>query len=186
MHSLIHFSFKKQVLLACTIALSITPYTALASNSTQINDASFSTSTLIALGNTNRLAANLPALQQNKKLERAAQLKAEDMARKGYFSHISPDNKNSWYWFTLAKYYFKNAGENLAVGYNSEEETETGWMKSPSHKANILGRQYKETGIGIAIGIENGKEVVYVVQLFGTQAVKKQSLSLAPKKGNTY
>ena len=44
---------------------------------------------------------NEGALSVNPLLQKAAQLKAQDMAAKGYFSHNSPDGKTPWYWFDL-------------------------------------------------------------------------------------
>ena len=37
-------------------------------------------------------------------------------------------------------------------GYSSPEGVVQGWMKSPGHKANILGADYTEIGVGYAFG----------------------------------
>jgi len=50
-------------------------------------------------------------------LEQAAQLKANDMAEKGYFAHTSPDGKTPWEWLKDVSYPFLAAGENLAVNF---------------------------------------------------------------------
>ena len=46
-------------------------------------------------------------------------------------------------------------GENIAWGTGglaTAAEIHRAWMRSPGHKANILRRQFREIGIGIAIG----------------------------------
>ncbi|MBI3638577.1 hypothetical protein HY227_02430, partial [Candidatus Wolfebacteria bacterium] len=41
--------------------------------------------------NKNRLAFNVNGLKENSLLDQAAQMKADDMAQKGYFSHNTPE-----------------------------------------------------------------------------------------------
>lgn len=113
---------------------------------------------------------NEGALSVNPLLEKAAQLKAQDMAAKGYFSHNSPDGKTPWYWFDFIGYSFKYAGENLAINFQDSKEVNDAWLASPEHKANILNPQFTEIGIATAAGMYDGKKVVFVVQLFGTPA----------------
>ena len=46
-------------------------------------------------------------------------------------------------------------GENIAWGTGhlaTAAQIQRAWMGSPGHKANILRRQFREIGIGIAIG----------------------------------
>jgi hypothetical protein len=123
---------------------------------------------LSTLTNEERTKNNLPTLTINPVLAQAAQLKAEDMASKGYFSHNSPDGKTPWYWFEQVGYKYNFAGENLAVNFSDSEEVTHAWMNSPTHQANIVGRNYTEMGTGIATGIYKGRETVFVVQLYGT------------------
>jgi len=125
---------------------------------------------LVDLTNTNRLSENLNPLEFSPVLTSAAQLKADDMATKSYFAHTSPDGKNPWYWFTLSNYRFLYAGENLAVNFVDSEDVVRAWMNSEGHKANILNAKFTEIGIAMASGIYNGRESIYVVQLFGKPA----------------
>jgi len=41
------------------------------------------------------------------------------------------------------------------------------WMKSPIHRENILNKKFTELGIGIAAGTYEGRQAVFVVQMFG-------------------
>lgn len=133
---------------------------------------------VIDLTNTQRTSLALPQLTRNVVLDQAAQLKAEDMARNSYFSHESPTGVTPWHWFEEAGYPFVHAGENLAVYFTDSSDVVDAWMKSPTHRANIVGNQYREIGVGTAKGIYDGFETVFVVQLFGTPAIK--TVVLAP------
>lgn len=54
------------------------------------------------------------------------------------------------------------SGENLSKGYKTTESVKSAWLKSPTHRENLLWKDYKRTGIGIY----EKDGVTYVVQLF--------------------
>ena len=56
-------------------------------------------SAIVNLTNSDRQTNNLQELAVNPLLERGAQMKADDMAAKGYFAHTSPEGLTPWYWF---------------------------------------------------------------------------------------
>jgi hypothetical protein len=124
-------------------------------------------SVLTELTNTDRAGNKLAVLKVSPTLERVAQMKANDMAEKGYFAHNSPEGKTPWYWFKEAGYQYSYAGENLAVYFSDSAELEKAWMNSPSHRANILNSNFTEIGIAMARGKYQGVDTVYVVQAFG-------------------
>lgn len=136
------------------------------------------TSVLIDLTNSNRLGQNISPLVENPTLAYAAQLKANDMADKGYFAHNSPDGKTPWHWFKEGGYEFLYAGENLAVNFNESSEVVLAWMNSEGHKANIMNDKFTEIGIAMAPGYYNGRESIYVVQLFGQPAPRNTQLAI--------
>lgn len=137
-------------------------------------------SVLVDQTNENRLTEQLGTLTQNAALERAAQMKAEDMAAKGYFSHNSPDGKTPWYWFEQAGYDYAAAGENLAVNFTDSKDVTEAWMHSPAHRANIMNGNYTEIGIATAHGVYKGREAVFVVQEFGRPSLLAQEPAPAP------
>src|SRR3990167_302010 len=132
------------------------------------------TGVLVDLTNSNRLAQNINPLTFNPVLAEAAQLKANDMAEKSYFAHTSPEGKTPWYWFTEGGYKFLYAGENLAVNFVDSEDVVRAWMNSEGHRANILNDKFTEIGIAMAPGTYNGRESIYVVQLFGQPAPQSE------------
>jgi uncharacterized protein YkwD len=125
-------------------------------------------SVLVDITNENRLAEGLTEVEQNDTLTQAAQLKAEHMADNGYFAHDSPGGVTPWHWFEEADYGYEHAGENLAVNYSDSQDVVEAWMESRLHRENILEKDFTEIGIATARGEYEGKETVFVVQMFGT------------------
>ena len=85
---------------------------------------------LVQSTNASRADLGLPSLTVSPLLKRAAQMKANDMAKKGYFAHTSPEGITPWYWIQQAGYAYTAAGENLAVNF-----TTTPPCKNLSHHA---------------------------------------------------
>lgn len=125
---------------------------------------------LVDLTNEARQDDGKLALEKNILLENAASLKAEDMATYSYFAHTSPMGITPWHWFSQVGYSFVYAGENLAVDFNESTDVERAWLRSPTHKANILNNKFTEIGIAVKEGYFEGHPTIYVVQMFGTPA----------------
>jgi len=143
---------------------------------------------LVLVNETNlrREGQDLAPLKASAQLERAAQMKADDMAAKGYFAHVTPEGNTPWYFLDKAGYVFSTAGENLAVNFFDSKDVAEAWMNSAEHRANILNSKYTEIGIATAHGIYEGRETVFVVQFFGTPAravapISPTKLSVIPK-----
>lgn len=107
-----------------------------------------SVSGLLSATNSQRTANGLGALSINSKLNSSAQSKAVDMKNRDYWAHTSPTGEEPWVFFDAAGYSYTKAGENLAYGFANSSDTVTGWMNSPSHRANMLDSQYTEVGFG--------------------------------------
>ncbi len=133
-------------------------------------------STLGDLTNIERGNSNLASLTVNPLLSKAAELKAHDMAANGYFAHTSPDGKTPWYWLDQVGYHYDYAGENLAINFTDTEQVTDAWMKSPTHKANIIKSQYTEMGSGIATGTYQGRESVFVVQVYSNPRFEEKEI----------
>ncbi|MBP6860204.1 MAG: CAP domain-containing protein [Candidatus Pacebacteria bacterium] len=123
---------------------------------------------LVSLANEDRAENGVGALEEDPELSAAAQVKANDMAARGYFSHATPEGQPPWYWFRLAGYEYAHAGENLAVNFTDSIDVQEAWMESPTHRANIVKPVYTKVGIGVAEGTFEGKRATFVVQFFAT------------------
>lgn len=137
-------------------------------------------SVLIQSTNQTRLEKSLGSLKESPVLTTAAQLKADDMANKGYFAHITPDGKQPWFFFDTVGYSYRSAGENLAVNFIDSEDVHDAWMNSDTHRANILQGKFTEIGIATSRGRYQGKEVIFVVEFFGTPSVSAQIVPTPP------
>jgi len=119
---------------------------------------------LADLTNQERQTQNLQTLTVSPILNKAAEMKATDMATKGYFAHTSPEGKTPWYWLSQVGYSYQYAGENLAINFTDSKDVTDAWMASPEHRANIVKGNYTEVGTGVATGMYQGQQTVFVVQ----------------------
>jgi len=100
-----------------------------------------------------RREAHLIALERRPALDRVARAHSADMARRGFFSHESPEGRDWVDRLAAADVSgFTMAAENVAQTNRSEPNREIleGWKQSPAHRENLLSRPMNATGIGIA------------------------------------
>jgi uncharacterized protein YkwD len=137
--------------------LSIIPF---AYAGTQPNDAAIERAILVHI-NEYRQNHGLSKLTMDAKISQEARVHSQDMAVhrmpfghiqfKKRIDHLHAHIKNS------------NAGaENVAYNYKGAQDVVNNWVKSPGHKANIVGN-YNLTGIGIA---RDAKGKIYFTQMF--------------------
>lgn len=100
-------------------------------------------------------------LTLNRRLTSAAQKHAEDMARRDFVDHKSPDGRGLQDRIASAGYPWRVIAENVAAGLSSPESTTESWMTSPGHRDNMLSREYMEAGVGYATPVEGGKRPRY-------------------------
>ena len=124
------------------------------------------------LTNKERQQQSLPELTVSAALTHAAELKAQDMADKGYFAHTSPEGRTPWYWLKAAGYDYQYAGENLAINFSDSKDVTTAWMNSAGHRANIVKGMYTEVGTGVATGMYEGRETIFVAQVYASPLPK--------------
>lgn len=118
-------------------------------------------------------------LKINENLMRAAEIKLEDMFKKQYFAHISPEGKGAGDILEGVGYKYLIVGENLAMGYfKDSKELVDGWIESPGHLENILNPKFKEIGVAQKKDFFQGKEQYLAVQIFAAP----QSLCPLPEE----
>jgi uncharacterized protein YkwD len=101
--------------------------------------------------NRERAAEGLAPLHLNRELCDAANDRVHDMFAQHYFAHVAPDGTSPFVSIDRHGYTYRHAGENLAVGYQGAEAVVDGWMHSPGHRANVLGSDYVDVGVAIAV-----------------------------------
>jgi hypothetical protein len=122
---------------------------------------------LLDITNKKRTDAGLSQLRLNPALTEAAQKKAEDMFKNDYWAHVSPSGKEPWDFILTQNYDYTYAGENLAKNFSNSKDVVDAWYNSPSHKENLLNKNYDEMGFAVVDGVLNGYETTLVVQMFG-------------------
>jgi uncharacterized protein YkwD len=117
----------------------------------------------LCLLNRERTIRGLRRLRHDSRLSRAARGHAGDMVAKRYFDHTSKSGasfvarikRTGW---TKARRSW-TVGENIGYGSGTlatPREMVRAWMHSSGHRQNILARQFKLIGIGVASGAPTG------------------------------
>ncbi|MGN0507365.1 MAG: CAP domain-containing protein [Lachnospiraceae bacterium] len=116
---------------------------------------------VVKLVNEERAKNGLSALTYDATLQRAAQVRAEEIVKS--FSHTRPNGSN----FSSVLKEFgisaRRSGENIAWGQKTPKEVVTAWMNSSGHRANILNANYTKIGVGCNISPSG---TIYWSQLF--------------------
>jgi uncharacterized protein YkwD len=123
---------------------------------------------LLVMTNQTRQELCLPPVQFNESLNRAALMRGTDIVTQGYWSHVSPTGNRAWPFIQESGYKYNWTGENLARGFTDAQSIYNAWINSPTHKANLSNPAYRDMGIAIVRGTQDGKPSYYVIQLFGS------------------
>jgi uncharacterized protein YkwD len=114
--------------------------------------------------NTFRGTRGLRPFRLSAQLHAAALRHSGDMARGGYFSHVSPNGVA--FWRRIRWYYPERGFRSWSVGENLEygqpgltpSAVLRDWLRSPAHRANVVSRQWRDAGIG-AVAVTRGPGV---------------------------
>jgi uncharacterized protein YkwD len=80
-----------------------------------------------------------------------AQRHAEDMVKRGYFSHVNPEGQDPFKRLEIAGVRFRAAAENIAQNADPTAAV-AGWLRSYAHRKNMLDKRYGKLGVGVASG----------------------------------
>jgi uncharacterized protein YkwD len=105
----------------------------------------------VVLGEVNaeRQSVGVSALALDPCLTRLADARAEDMARRAYFGHVTPDGRLPWDLMRAQGCAFRYAAENIAEAENPRQAVTELW-NSAEHRRNTLDPRYAKIGIGVA------------------------------------
>lgn len=118
-----------------------------------------------------RHAKGIAALSVNDKLMQAAQVRADEMAASGIYSHTRPDGRKS-NTVTDSKYTGENIHSISELYLEQQKKTLSEavvnlWSNSKAHADNMTSSRYGEIGVGLARGVnQNGLDCWYCVQVF--------------------
>lgn len=100
---------------------------------------------VLCLVNRQRTSRGLPALHEDRRLDRSAQRWTAHMVASGQFTH----GANFAGRITAVGFHWSWAGENIATGYPTPSAVVAGWMASTGHCRNILSPAFSAIGIGL-------------------------------------
>ena len=95
-----------------------------------------------------RRSEGLGGLRMDERLNRAAQLHSDDMVKRDFFDHESPDGARMTDRAEAFGYRWRRLLENIAAGQRDFAAAIEGWMRSPGHRAAILDAQIRDAGMG--------------------------------------
>jgi uncharacterized protein YkwD len=124
---------------------------------------------LLARINDLRRRAGLPSLAPNPLLDRISQKHAEDLLRRSYHGHGTPEGLGPSD-RARADGYLPGIGENIVEQRYSVQEALDAWLESPPHRRNLFDPDIREVGLGLALGggydaAPGGYRVVWVQSL---------------------
>lgn len=102
------------------------------------------------LANSARVQRGLPPLEWNEEAASVARSHSKDMLSNNFFSHTSPNTGSMGDRLKKAGINYRTAGENIAYGQSDSINAHEGWMNSPGHRQNILSKDFKTLGVGVA------------------------------------
>jgi uncharacterized protein YkwD len=113
----------------------------------------------LCLINQERAARGLRGLSENRALSAASATYSQRMVQQAFFAHESPDGGTLVSRLKAARYLTGGddwvVGENIGWGQGplaTPRSMVTAWMNSASHRVNILAADYREVGLGLAMG----------------------------------
>ena len=101
--------------------------------------------------NAERASQRARQLALDARLTLVAQAYANDMARRNYFSHVSPEGLDPFARMRRAGYRFGYAGENIAFDVDPVRAQIAVW-NDPPHRHVLLNPNFVRVGIGTARG----------------------------------
>lgn len=120
--------------------------------------------TVVDRVNAARGREGLEPLAHDEELATIARRYSCEMARRGFFDHISPDGETMGDRLRKARTRYASVGENIAriESRDPAERAVAGWLKSPGHRENMLGPRFTRTGVGAC----RAGRAIYFTQLF--------------------
>ena len=120
---------------------------------TVVQGVNYVESQMIHLINSIRSSRGLQLLNPNPVLNSIARSRSQDMLSRHYFSHYTPEGKNIFNILVENGISYAMGAENLSQSsppsWGSPEAVVNSWMRSNTHRANMLNPHYGQLGLGV-------------------------------------
>jgi uncharacterized protein YkwD len=114
---------------------------------------------VVCLVNADRTRHGLRTVRGHSDLRQAAGRHSRNMVRRGFFSHVSPSGADLSDRLRRSGYVHGepagHVGETLAWGMGTPSTPTVivaAWIASPPHHRILLGRRFREVGVGVTVG----------------------------------
>ena len=107
---------------------------------------------MTALVNAHRRSAGCPELVWMQTVANAAQGHSDDMARRNYFAHQSPEGAGPADRLRAQGVTYRAMGENIAQHPGTPRDVLAGWIASPGHRRNLEQCAFTHHGVGLRDG----------------------------------
>lgn len=106
------------------------------------------------LANSERIQRGLGLLTWDDRAAAVARSYSEDMSRRDFFDHYSPEGTSPYDRMKAANIGMSIAAENIAEGYENAIYSHEAWMNSEGHRSNILAGDLTHLGVGVQLNSE--------------------------------
>ncbi|WP_144509584.1 CAP domain-containing protein [Bacillus sp. FJAT-22090] len=103
---------------------------------------------LFELVNAERKVQGVSVLQNSSKIAAVAKKHSADMGKNNYFNHDNLKGESPFDRLANGGVQFRNAGENIAMGYTNPYFAHEALMNSLGHRKNIVSTAYTQLGVG--------------------------------------
>jgi uncharacterized protein YkwD len=91
-----------------------------------------------------------PPLRWDQRLHSVASGHSQDMAKRNYFDHETPEGVKISDRVSASSYKWRSVGENLAAGDRRVGDAVQGWLESPKHCENMMDPKFVDVAVACA------------------------------------
>lgn len=121
---------------------------------------------LFELVNAERKVQGVPILQNSSKVSSVAKKHSADMGKNNYFNHDNLKGESPFDRLAIGGIQFRNAGENIAMGYTNPYFAHEALMNSLGHRKNIVSTAYTQLGVGASFAKWTYGSIPYYTENF--------------------
>ena len=121
---------------------------------------------LFDLVNAERKTHGVPVLQSVSKVADVARKHSVDMGTNDYFNHNNLKGQSPFDRLEKGGVQFRNAGENIAMGYTNPYFAHEALMNSLGHRKNVINTAYTHIGVGVYFAKWTHGSIPYYTQNF--------------------
>lgn len=129
---------------------------------------------VLRLVNHERKVRKLPELKEDTRLTLVAQQRADDMAARQYYAHLSPDGAYYYDLFPAQNIKVGYSCENLDIQFTVDESVYVqDWIESKDHRDCLLNKDVTSAGYAVVRFSNPTEPAIYIVVAVHTTSISK-------------